>query len=112
MSGIEEILSTALAGFDTYNTVAEVESAPYVVFQVRESPKKTRDGIYKYDCNVTVAVVGNSFDECDTLNAQVITAMEGIESDSITINSLDSQTSTEENNTYIKYNEYVITIKK
>jgi hypothetical protein len=112
MSGLEEIISTALSGFNAFNTVAEVENTPYVVFQVRESPRKTRDGTYKYECNVNIAVVGNDFDECDETNTEVITAIEGIESDSILITSLDSQTTTEENNTYIKYNEYVISIKK
>lgn len=112
MSGLEEIITTAFAEFNAFNTVAEVETTPYVVFQVRESPRKTRDRIYKYECNVAVAVVGKDFDECDSLNTQVQTAMEGIESASVIITNLDTQTTTEENNTYVKYNEYIISIKK
>jgi len=110
MSGLELIISNALAAFNAFNTVAEVEATPYVVFQVRESPRKTRDGIYKYECNVTVVVVGKDFDECDTLNDHVVAAINEIVD--INIISFDSQRTTDENNAYMQYNEFVISIKK
>lgn len=110
MSGLEVIISNALAAFNAFNTVAEVEATPYVVFQVRESPRKTRDGVYKYECNVTVVVVGKDFDECDTLNNQVVAGINEIAD--INIISFDTQRTTDENNAYMQYNEFVISIKK
>lgn len=58
-----------------YLSEAETENYPYAVYEMDVTPYYTKDGIYRYEGDVTVRLFGKDFDEIDALTTTIEDAL-------------------------------------
>lgn len=107
---VPERITTALSGIiNLFFVVAESDNTPYAVYDIKSNPIKNKDGIYKYICTVTIAVVGSSFDEVDNIANLLENAMEGLISSDLMVIQNSRQPVSDDEQQWIVYFEYNIT---
>jgi hypothetical protein len=63
------------AGVDPALSEAEIDSYPYVTFELPVEYRYNKDGVYKLVGNLTIRSVSDDFDEADSLRASIESAI-------------------------------------
>lgn len=79
MINIDAAIYSALEEFNATNTLGDNAQTPYVVFSILKDNFYTRDAIvYRQDVQLTIDVVTDTYDEGDTIAAQVASKIQSL----------------------------------
>lgn len=73
---IVDVIQTVAPTVPVALSEAETNDFPYCVYSQEVTPRRTKDGIYRFDADTTITVYSNSFSEADGIADDIVDAME------------------------------------